>query len=150
MSDKVIVKTEKPRKKSGPKERFQITDEVLKEITQLGGLGFTQMQIAAYYGIRQTSWAKLKKEREEVQLACQKGKYKAVAMVASKLMELVRAGNVTAIIFYLKTQGGWCENKGREIEELPGASKVIDAPKLAIGTTDPIEASKVYQQIMGE
>ncbi|MDO5058571.1 MAG: hypothetical protein Q4D82_01355 [Neisseria sp.] len=47
----------------------------------------------------------------EVSASYKKGRAKAVASVAQSLLKQAKNGNVTAQIFYLKTQAGWRETQ---------------------------------------
>lgn len=126
-------------------EGFQFTDEQIREVGILAGRGLTQAMIAAYFGISNSCFKNKKRENETLRMAAYQGKAKATAMVSGKLMELIKAGNITAIIFYLRTQGRWKEATEDQKEE----SEEDNQPKkVELGTRDPIEASKAYQQIM--
>ena len=69
----------------------------------------TKKQLADYYGISETTFREVEKRQPEVSVAYQKGRGKAIASVASNLVNQAQNGNVTAAIFYLKTQAGWKE-----------------------------------------
>ena len=46
-----------------------------------------------------------------------RGKARAIGAVAQSLVTKARAGNVTAMIFFLKTQGGWRETVDLAVKE---------------------------------
>jgi len=75
-------------------------------------------QMADYFGISETTLREVEKRQPEVSEAYQKGRGKAIAGVGSNLIAQARAGNVSAQIFYLKTQAGWREQEA-ENKELP-------------------------------
>lgn len=131
-------------KKRGRKISLVLNDEIIKEIEKLAGNGLTQKQIANYYGIGTTTWHKMKKKNAELNIACKKGKAATIAEVTGKLMQQIKMGNLTAIIFYLKTQAGWKEKNSLSIDSSVKSKKNL----IKIETDDPIEASKIYQQIM--
>ena len=60
------------------------------------------------------------------------------------MTELEIEQEATKRINYLKTKGGWVSaDKEHEIEKEPEVK-----PDLVINVTDPIDASKIYQEIM--
>lgn len=66
-------------------------------------------QIADFLGIGRTTFFSLLNRDEELSERYKRGKARAVGAVAQSLVTKARGGNVTAMIFYLKTQGGWRE-----------------------------------------
>ena len=126
------------------KPGLDITEEIIKEVEIMAGNGLTQQQIYRYYGIGHNYWNKLKKENKELRRAFHKGKSKTILAVSGRLMDKIRCNDLGAIIFYLKTQAGWREKTTINVK---GNVKSNDQV-LKIETTDPIEASKIYQRIM--
>lgn len=131
-------------KKKGRPPSLVITPETLKEIERMSGLGLTQNQLASYYGISRVTWHKMKNKDERLNFVVKKGKSKAIEIVAGKLMEKINAGNLSAMIFYLKTQAGWTEKNALVVDNKSKYKKI----EYKINTDDPIEASKIYQSIM--
>ena len=126
------------------KPGLDITEEIIKEVEIMAGNGLTQQQIYRYYGIGHNYWNKLKKENKELRRAFHKGKSKTILAVSGRLMDKIMCNDLRAIIFYLKTQAGWREKTTINVK---GNVKSNDQV-LKIETTDPIEASKIYQRIM--
>lgn len=124
---------------------FAVTKDILKEVEMLAGRGLTQEQIHWYYGLKKDAWYAIVKKNPELRTSIRSGKAKTVSMVSGKLMELVKKGNLSAIIFYLKTQGRFSEKSSIRVTS---DKKSKSFQELRITTTDPIEASKIYQQIM--
>ena len=79
--------------------------------------------------------------QEEVSVRYKKGRTNAIGTVAKSLIQQAREGNITAQIFYLKTQGGWKEGNQLEIEvkkeqKLPSLSELFgDATETKSDTT---------------
>ncbi len=69
----------------------------------------TAQQMADYFGIGRTTFFALMDRDPDVAERYKRGRARAVGAVAQSLVAKARAGNVTAMIFYLKTQGGWRE-----------------------------------------
>jgi len=70
----------------------------------------TKKQCADFFQMSETTLREVEKRQPEVADAYKKGKSNAVASVAQSLLSMAtRKGNVTAAIFYLKTQAGWKE-----------------------------------------
>lgn len=130
--------------KKGRKPVIVITPEFLEEVEKLAGRGLTQIQIAAYYGVSNTSWHKAKRQNNELECAVKRGKSKTINEVAGILMDHIRAGSLPAAMFYLKTQAGWNEKSTVEVKSKLKSKKL----KYKIDSMDAIEASKIYQSIM--
>ena len=86
----------------------------LKQVESLAANGLTQEQIAAALGISESTLTKRKKENTDFTDAIKRGKAKGIALVTNKLMESIKGGNITAMIFFLKTQAGWKETNVQE------------------------------------
>lgn len=138
------MKDKKP--KMGAKPKLVMDDLKYQHIQNMAGLGLTIEQIAHYYGISSVTFHKMKRKDKEIENRIKKGKSAAIVTVSGRLMQLINEGNLTAIIFYLKTQAGWKENKN-PVEIDPDDIKSTHQ-SYKIDTTDPVEASKIYQSIM--
>jgi len=86
----------------------------LKQVESLAANGLTQEQIACALGISESTLTKRKKENTDFADAIKRGKAKGIALVTNKLMESIKGGNMTAMIFFLKTQAGWKETNVQE------------------------------------
>jgi hypothetical protein len=67
-------------------------------------------QIADFLGIGRTTFFAILNRDEDLSERYKRGKARAIGAVAQSLVTKARAGNVTAMIFFLKTQGGWRES----------------------------------------
>ena len=99
-----------------------------QQIIELAALSavLTKGQVADYFGISEKTLRAIEERQPEVYTAYKKGKAKQIASMGSNLIQLAKSGNVTANIFYLKTQAGW-----REVEADP-----VEIPPINI-TVDP-------------
>jgi len=88
----------------------------LKQVESLAANGLTDEQIASALGISRTTLANRKRENEQFVQAIKRGKAKGIALVTNKLMESIKAGNMTGMIFFLKTQAGWKETNVQEVK----------------------------------
>ena len=88
----------------------------LAKVEELAGLGLTREQIALSLGVSYSTLNRRAKESEEIETAMRRGRALANIKVAGELMKAIEAGNVTAIIFYLKTRAGWTEKQKIEAE----------------------------------
>ena len=86
----------------------------LNKVESLAANGLTQEQIAAALGISESLLYQQKRENEEFAEAIKRGKAKGIALVTNKLMESIKNGNMTGMIFFLKTQAGWKETNVQE------------------------------------
>ena len=88
----------------------------LKQVESLAANGLTQEQIASALGISESTLTKRKKENTDFTDAIKRGKAKGIALVTNKLMESIKGGNMTGMIFFLKTQAGWKETNVQEVK----------------------------------
>ena len=88
------------------------TDKLRKKVQMLVVAGATQEQVASIIG---NDAKTLRKHYREEQT---NSKTEATASVAGKLFQSAMSGNVTAQIFWMKTQGGWRENPIAQVEEI--------------------------------
>jgi len=86
----------------------------LAKVESLAANGLTQEQIASALGISESLLYQQKRENEEFAEAIKRGKAKGIALVTNKLMESIKNGNMTGMIFFLKTQAGWKETITQE------------------------------------
>ena len=86
----------------------KLTDEQIAEVETLAAI-LSQEQIADYFGIARNTFAAIVDREPLVQERYLRGKAKAIGAVAQGLLQQARKGNITAAIFYLKTQAGWRE-----------------------------------------
>ena len=86
----------------------------LKQVESLAANGLTQEQIAAALGISERTLYQQKRDSADFAAAIKRGKAKGIALVTNKLMESIKGGNMTGMIFFLKTQAGWKETNVQE------------------------------------
>jgi DNA-binding XRE family transcriptional regulator len=100
-----------------------------KQTAQVEALAavMTKVQMADYFGISEPTLKQIEERQPEVSLAYKRGKAKAIGSVGSNLLSQAKNGNVTAIIFYLKTQAGWREEREPE-RELPPIQIHVNTP----------------------
>ena len=106
--------TESINKNKGGRPKRVLTEQEIEQVSELAGR-HTIVQIANYLGIGETSFHEIKKRQPEVLEAYKKGRQKAIDEVASLLIQKARDGDVTSMIFYLKTQAGWSEKQHLDI-----------------------------------
>ena len=109
----------------------------LKQVESLAANGLTHEQIAAALGISESTLTKRKKENTDFTDAIKRGKAKGIALVTNKLMESIKGGNMTGMIFFLKTQAGWKETN---VQEHTGANGKPLIPSAKEMTTDELKA----------
>lgn len=81
----------------------------LAKVESLAAQGLTEEQIGDALGVSRATVTRNKRRDDAFAAAIKRGKAKGIALVSSKLMEQVRGGNITAMIFFLKTRAGWSE-----------------------------------------
>lgn len=107
-----------------------LTESQLAEVETLAAL-LTSDQIADVFGMGRRTFYELMARDEEIAARYKRGKARAVGSVAQSLVSKAKAGNVTAMIFYLKTQGGWRETQEiahTGIEPITQITRIIIEP----------------------
>lgn len=128
------------KKNKGGRPATVLNDDQLAQVEALASF-LTLDQIADYFCIGRTTFHRIMERQEEVSVRYKKGRTNAIGTVAKSLIQQAREGNITAQIFYLKTQGGWKEGNQLEIEvkkeqKLPSLSELFgDATETKSGTT---------------
>lgn len=130
----------------GPEPEWVITPEVIEKISEMAGI-MTHQQMYHYFGVSKSTWYRRIAESPETLDIIKKGKPKKILKAANCLLDAMTRGGkeaVTAAIFYLKTQAGWSEKQKVELSQKKKLPELPDN----LGK-DPIEASRIYQKIMG-
>ena len=112
------------------------------EVDLVEGLAavLTSDQIADRFGISRASWYRLLERRPDIKRRYQRGKAYFIESCASQLKKKVMEGNLTAIIFALKTQGGWRETQAIDHTSSDGSMGPVGAIDVQI--IDPGEKEK--------
>lgn len=118
----------------------------LVQVEALAQRGLTQQQIADALGISVSTLYKNKRENEEFVDAIKRGKAKGIAVATNKLFELMKEGNLGAVIFFLKTQGGWKETNITEIQGKNGGAVQV-APVLSPEQVDRLIEAETGKRI---
>ena len=100
----------------GGKPRIVLTPEQIDQVEKLAAV-LNQQQIADYFGFSEDTFLAMKKRDPEVLRAYKRGKAKAIGTIGGNLINQAKDGNVTAAIFYLKTQAGWKETQEVTVPE---------------------------------
>lgn len=82
-------------------------------------------QMADYFNISETTLREIESRQPEVSDAYKRGKAKAIGNVAKNLIQQAQNGNISAAIFYLKTQAGWKETQVSEHTGADGSELVV-------------------------
>ena len=96
-----------------PRKRRAYTDEEISQIERLAAV-LRMEDIADFLGIHDRTLRKHMTEDATVRAAYEKGRARAKAAVGTGLLQQARDGNLTAMIFYAKTQMGWRETDRHE------------------------------------
>jgi hypothetical protein len=137
-----MVAKKKSAKKPKRPTKKTVGYSMIEECRTLAGYGLTYQHMADYFDIKFVTFQRMVQREPKLEAAIKNGKARIITEMAGLLVQKAREGNVTAMMFYLKTQARfseWQEN-----------TTTPDTPKTSyiIKTTDPIEAARIYQQIM--
>jgi hypothetical protein len=108
----------------GGRPAVVFTPEQIIELQALAAV-LTKAQIADYFDISENTLRAVEERQPEVSAAYKKGRVKQIVAMASNLIQLAKAGNVAANIFYLKTQANWKEDSV-EAQEIPQIMIAVD------------------------
>jgi hypothetical protein len=124
-----------------------ITEYILSEIEELAGRGFSHVDLRSYFGLAHTAWFKWLNNNPIVGERIKKGRANGLVRLTTRLMELVDKGNFKAIAYCLTNRYGWRDtyNPSDDDVDKPLPQNLASVSSV---TSDPVEASKVYQQIM--
>ena len=89
-------------------------DVMTRQYEELASV-LTKAQCADFFGISLTTLKEVEKRQPEVYDSYKKGKSQAIANVANNLVKQAKDGNMSAAIFYLKTQAGWSETQKLDV-----------------------------------
>jgi predicted transcriptional regulator len=97
---------------------------------EMASRGLTAAQIASCLGISETTLYKKQNEYAEFMDAIKKGRTEGINQVSNALFEKAIQGNVTAMIYYLKTRDreNWGENQPEPLKEMPPMQIVVSSP----------------------
>ena len=100
----------------------------------------SEEEIALALGISYSTLRRRKADNEQFEQAIKRGKAKANVFVGGKLMQKIKEGDTTAMIFYLKTRCKWSEKQILDVttrEEVPeGATALYAKIKAAYAKED--------------
>ena len=91
----------------------ELTDEQKMQVEALAAY-LNSEQIAEFLGISRTTFYSIMKRDPEVSERYKRGRAKVIGSVGKSLIQNALEGNITAQIFYMKTQAGWKETEGIE------------------------------------
>ena len=117
--------------------------EFYQEVVHLAMCGLSLKEIGCYYSVDDESWQEFCTDHPLVAEKVETGKAKGKALAAQELIKQIKGGKINAIMFYLKTMGGFNEKTVMQLEEL----KITHMPPPPI-PSDPVEASKTYANFM--
>lgn len=112
----------------------------LKKVEEYAQFCDSEEEIALALGISYGTFQNRKRDYCDFCEAIKRGKSKANVFVGGKLMQKIKEGDVTAMIFYLKTRCKWSEKQVLDVttrEEIPeGATALYAKIKAAYGNRE--------------
>ena len=112
----------------------------LKKVEEYAQFCDSEEEIAQALGISYATLRRRKNDFDRFAQALKSGKAKANVFVGGKLMQKIKEGDTTAMIFYLKSRCKWSEKQTLDVttrEEVPeGATALFAKIKAAYGNRD--------------
>lgn len=103
------------KRTNGPKfSAIVFGDAEIALVSRLAGV-LTHAQLADFFGIGSSTLVGIMERQPEVREAYNIARAKVIGSIATTLVQQARDGNLSAAIFYLKTQGGWSEKSQVEL-----------------------------------
>ena len=131
-------------KKKNPvgRPKFEITDEVLKEVEKMAGQGLTVKQIAACLGVSPSTFYLHQTENSEFSDTIKKGQAVGIQKVTNALFQnaTVEKDNV-AIIYYLNNRDRENWSNKHEVTATVETNHVIDLTRIPDEQLKSIEAA---------
>lgn len=118
------------------KTRGKFTTEQLEIIETCAGYGLTIEEIARILKVVPSTIKHRMSDDETTKEAYQRGRAKAKQFVVSRLFDLIKQGEPSAIYFYLKCQCGWRE-KEKDVVETTASQVTIYLPEKDVTTEEP-------------
>ena len=89
------------------RKAWKPTADSLKQIEALASRGTSLLKIVKSLGIGERKLYAHKRESQQIRQALEKGKAIGIVNMTNKLWDTAQAGNLTAMIFWLKARAGW-------------------------------------------
>ena len=87
----------------------------LKEVEDAAAEGLNESEVGARLGVSLDTIQRRKKDNAEFAAAMKTGRARAHAAVSSRLMSLIKKGNLGAIVWYEKTRKGYSDRVQQEM-----------------------------------
>ena len=130
----------------GVKRTFKPSHDDLIRINTLAMMGLPMPRLAKHYGLTEGEFSGCMDRNPDLRKAVEDGASKGDGVLLSKVWEGIEAGNTAMIIFQSKVR-----LRMRE-QDRPGDGQPLPADKkqdkINFRGMTPIEAARVYQQIM--
>lgn len=99
-----------------------LNDEQIKLCEKYGAVGLNNDQLAGIFEVSPRTFDEIMVRQPEVARAIKRGRGNGVFKIGGTLFQKAAAGNITAAIFYLKTQGRWVEAR----DDVPSDPEVYE------------------------
>lgn len=123
---------------------LRITGSFVRDVASFSSNGISSDQIMKYYGISSVQWRRLLSAYPTLEEAVDRGNIVTTREIANLLLQKAREGNVQAMIFFLKTRGGFKEATTLQANVTSDKAEI----SYTLNTTDPVEAARIYEKII--
>lgn len=133
-------------KETTQKTRSDRIELDLAKIEAYASRGLKKMEIAAALGISTKTLYRREQDTEEVAEALERGRSKGVAVVADHLMKAIEGGDVRAMIFFLKSVGGWRDTDRVELSGPEGGAIPVAPQPMTKEELDAIRGMMIHER----
>ena len=112
------------------KQVWKPTVDDIRRAEKYAGV-LTEEQTAQMLGVTEAQFKAACKRNADLDLAYQRGRHETLALVGANLVKKALAGNVSCMIFYMKTQAKWWDKQRVEHSGPDGGSISVETAETA-------------------
>ena len=108
--------SKKEAKKTSTNKKIVLDAGQIMQVEQMAACGMTIEQMSDFFGFSKDTFYEIRKRQPDVLRHYKKGKSQSLWYSANALRKKIKEGDTTAIIFYLKAQGGWSTENSKKLK----------------------------------